>query len=59
MEIWDPTIPDGPPPPVPETPSRIPFATPPIPEEEEDYKSRKTDSYFTFSIHFTLRCSCV
>ncbi|KAK0058997.1 short transient receptor potential channel 3-like isoform X8, partial [Biomphalaria pfeifferi] len=39
VEIWDPTIPDGPPPPVPETPSRIPFATPPIPEEEEDYKS--------------------
>ncbi|XP_059156506.1 short transient receptor potential channel 7-like [Physella acuta] len=39
VEIWDPTAPDGPPPPIPETPSRIPYATPPIPEEEDDIKS--------------------
>jgi hypothetical protein len=35
VEIWDPTQDDGPPPPVPETPSRIPYATPPIAEEDE------------------------
>ncbi|XP_076459396.1 short transient receptor potential channel 7-like isoform X2 [Babylonia areolata] len=36
VEIWDPTAEDGPPPPVPDTPSRIPYATPPIAEEEEE-----------------------
>ncbi|CAG5122394.1 unnamed protein product, partial [Candidula unifasciata] len=39
VEIWDPTQNDGPPPPIPEVPSRIPFATPPIPEEDDDGKS--------------------
>nr|KAG5702760.1 hypothetical protein BaRGS_003634 [Batillaria attramentaria] len=36
VEIWDPTVDGEPPPPVPETPSRIPYATPPIAEEEEE-----------------------
>ena len=36
VEVWDPTADDGPPPPVPDTPSRIPYATPPIEEEDED-----------------------
>ncbi|XP_012943366.1 uncharacterized protein LOC101855595, partial [Aplysia californica] len=43
VEIWEPQ--DGPPPPVPETPSRIPYATPPIPEEEDDPKSSFNKSY--------------
>lgn len=33
IELFE-TPPDGPPP-VPETPSRIPYATPPIPEDED------------------------
>ncbi|KAL8623911.1 hypothetical protein ACOMHN_054252 [Nucella lapillus] len=39
VELWDPMADDGPPPPVPDTPSRIPYATPPIAEEEEDESS--------------------
>ncbi|GFS11087.1 short transient receptor potential channel [Elysia marginata] len=34
VEIWEPD--NGPPPPIPEVPSRIPYATPPIPEEDDD-----------------------
>ena len=50
VEVWDPTLDDSPPPPVPETPSRIPYATPPIAEEDEqedrvaDRKSGKRDT---------------
>ncbi|XP_025087997.1 short transient receptor potential channel 3-like isoform X2 [Pomacea canaliculata] len=36
VEIWDPTAEGEPPPPLPDTPSRIPYATPPIAEEEEE-----------------------
>ncbi|BFZ03481.1 hypothetical protein BsWGS_06520 [Bradybaena similaris] len=41
VEIWDPTQYDGPPPPIPDTPSRIPFATPPIPEDDDDSKNSR------------------
>ena len=54
VEVWDPMADDGPPPPVPDTPSRIPYATPPIAEEEEEDQQgdRKSGQLLTL-----LECS--
>ncbi|KAL8607311.1 hypothetical protein ACOMHN_039461 [Nucella lapillus] len=57
VEVWDPTADDTPPPPVPDTPSRIPYATPPIAEEEEEEQPRDRTSAFQGSFKGKRKCS--
>ncbi|XP_076452337.1 short transient receptor potential channel 7-like [Babylonia areolata] len=57
VEVWDPTADDTPPPPVPDTPSRIPYATPPIAEEEDEDQPRERKSMFQGSFKGKRKCS--